>query len=530
MTPDSKSSLAVSRRSVAAAALLSHWPGVLVLGVAALVRCFIWLNSDVSWLLTLAEQVLAGARAYVDYSEPNPPASIMIYMPAILFAHLVSLSAESALTILVFAGALFSLALASRTLAGDATAQLRERPLLFALACALLLILPGDNFAERENIALIVMLPLLAIYARRADSARVEPALAVLGGLGGGVAIAIKPYFMLALLLPFVFVLWRRRINRSSIVAALFAPEHLAAAAVVLAYGGALVHLFPDYTEHTLPLVLTLYVPLRYSLPLMLANPSVILVLVAGLAALGLGWREFRSPLIAVTGLAALGFTGALIVQGKGWPYHGYPAVALSLFVLGVILIKRMIRLVDENDTARRRIVELAFGVGLLACIYGLASYWMLQEPSRSYLVSVVARLVPPHPKIVSIYGAPGLAFPLTRKLNGAPLGRTPFQWISAYTDRMLSAGGLDPTGNTPIADPALRRMIEDYARADREQLADLIRTRHPDIILVGGEGERQWALSHREVAAALRPYRFAEMVGQVEIWLPRDASRAPSP
>jgi len=127
MTPDSKSSLAVSRRSVAAAALLSHWPGVLVLGVAALVRCFIWLNSDVSWLLTLAEQVLAGARAYVDYSEPNPPASIMIYMPAILFAHLVSLSAESALTILVFAGALFSLALASHTLAGDATAQLRER-------------------------------------------------------------------------------------------------------------------------------------------------------------------------------------------------------------------------------------------------------------------------------------------------------------------------------------------------------------------------------------------------------------------
>jgi len=528
MNPDSKSSLAVSRRSFAAAALLSHWPGVLVLGVAALVRCFIWLNSDVSWLLTLAEQVLAGARAYVDYSEPNPPASIMIYIPAILFAHLFSISAESALTVLVFIAALTSLALAARVLPGGALAQVRERPLLFALACTLLLILPGDNFAERENIALITMLPLLAIYARRADAARVEPGLAVLGGLGGGIAIAIKPYFALALLLPFVFVLWRRRRNLSSIVAALFAPEHLAAAAVVLAYGAALVRLFPDYTEHTLPLVLTLYVPLRYSLPLMLANPSVILVLVAGLAALGLGWREFRSPLIAVAGLAALGFTVALIVQGKGWPYHGYPAVALSLFVLGVVLIKRVI--LDENDSARRRIIEFAIGAGLLACIYGLASYWMLQEPSRSYLVSVVARLVPPHPKIVSIYGAPGLAFPLTRKLDGAPLGRTPFQWISAYTDRMLSAGGLDPTGNKPIANPTLRRTIEEYARADREQLADLIRTRHPDIILVGGEGERQWALSHREVAAALRPYRFAEMVGQVEIWLPRDAARAPSP
>jgi hypothetical protein len=154
----------------------------------------------------------------------------------------------------------------------------------------------------------------------------------------------------------------------------------------------------------------------------------------------------------------------------------------------------------------------------------------MLQEPSRSYLVSVVARLVPPHPKIVSIYGAPGLAFPLTRKLDGAPLGRTPFQWISAYTDRMLTAGGLDPTGNTQISNPALRRTIEDYARQDRHELADMIRARHPDVILVGGDGERQWALSHPEVAAALRPYRLAKTVGQVEIWLPRGVSRAHSP
>ena len=528
MKSNSESIPAASRRSFDANTLLAYWPGVAVLGVAALVRSFIWLNSDVSWLMTLAEQVLAGARAYVDYSEPNPPASIILYMPAILFAHVLSITAEAALAILVFAAALVSLALVARTLHGDALAPVRERTLQFALACALLLILPGDNFAERENIALIVMLPLLAVFARRADNARVERALAILAGLGGGIAIAIKPYFVLALLLPFLYVLWRRATHRVGLVAACFAPEHLAAAAVVLAYGVALIRFFPDYTAHTLPLVLTLYVPLRYSLPLMLANPSVILVLVTGLAVLGLGWREFRAPPIAVVSLAALGFTAALVVQGKGWPYHGYPAVALSLFVLGVILIRRLTPSFDA--AARRQVVELAFGVGLLACIYGLASYWMLQEPSRSYLVSVVARLVPPHPRIVSIYGAPGLAFPLTRKLDGAPLGRTPFQWISAYTDRMLSAGGLDPTGNTQIADPALRRTIEDYARQDRRELADMIRTRHPDVILVGGDGERQWAFSHPEVAAALKPYRFAKMVGQVEIWLPRDAPRARTP
>ena len=518
------------RRLIDARAAITYWPVVLVLGIAAIVRCFIWLNSDVSWLLTLAEQVLAGARAYVDYSEPNPPASIIIYMPAILLAHFFSITAESAVTILTFSGTLASLWLVARALPNDELAQPRDRQLLFALACALLLILPGDNFAERENIALIAILPMLAVYARRADGAHVDIVLAVLAGIGGGIAIAVKPYFALALLLPLPYVLWRRSAHRRSTLAALFAPEHIAVAFIVLAYGALLVRLFPDYTKQTLPLVLTLYVPLRYSLPLMLANPSVILVIVTGLATLGLGWREFRAPSIAIVSLAALGFTVALIAQGKGWPYHGYPAVALSLFVLGAALVKRLLTYLDGNGVTKRQIVELACGAGLLASVYALASYWLLQEPSRSYLVSVVARLAPPHPKIVSIYGAPGLAFPLTRKLDGAPLGRTPFQWISAYTDRMLSAGTLDPTGITQIADPQLRRTIENFARQDRLELADLIRTRHPDVILVGGDGERQWALSHPEIAAALRPYRFDRLVGQVEIWLPRDASRAPLP
>jgi hypothetical protein len=518
------------RRLIDARAAMTYWPVALVLGIAVIVRCFIWLNSDVSWLLTLAEQVLAGARAYVDYSEPNPPASIIIYMPAILLAHLLSISAEFAVTILIFSGALASLWLVARALPDDKLLQPRDRPLLFALACALLLILPGDNFAERENIALMAILPMLAVNARRADDAHVGIVLAVLAGIGGGIAIGVKPYFALALLLPLPYVLWRRHAHRRSTLAALLAPEHIAAAFIVLAYGALLVWLFPDYTRQTLPLVLTLYVPLRYSLPLMLANPSVILVLVMALAALGLGWREFRTPLLAVASLAALGFTAALVIQGKGWPYHGYPAVALSLFVLGTILIRRLAGFLHGRSAVKRQTIELMLGAALFACVYALASYWLLQEPSRSYLVSVVARLVPPHPKIVSIYGAPGLAFPLTRKLDGTPLGRTPFQWISAYTDRMLTAGGLDPTGNTQISDPALRRTIEGYARQDRRELADMIRTRHPDVILVGGAGERRWAFSHPEVATALRPYHLAKTVGEVEIWLPRDASRARSP
>jgi len=42
--------------------LLRYWPTAAALLVAITVRSLSWLNCDVSWLLTLGEQVLAGAK------------------------------------------------------------------------------------------------------------------------------------------------------------------------------------------------------------------------------------------------------------------------------------------------------------------------------------------------------------------------------------------------------------------------------------------------------------------------------------
>jgi len=502
--------------------LRAYLPAILILLVAAVLRCFIWLNSDVSWLLTLAEQVLAGARAYVDFTEPNPPASILIYMPAIELAHLANISAEASLTVLVFAGAIVSLWMSGRALGKDCAIAVQERPILFAVACALLLVLPGDNFAERENVALITILPMIAVYMRRTEGESPGAVLALFAGIGGGIAVAIKPYFALALLLPLVFVAWRSRRRFARLMATLFAVENLATVLVVLAYGAVLVWGFPDYWQHSLSLVLTLYVPLRYSLLQMLINPSVVLIALVALAGAGLGIREFRTAAVAVISLAALGFTAALFIQGKGWPYHGYPAIALSLFALCLLLVRRLDKFLNGQLGAARLSADVWIGSGLLLCSYALASFWLLQEPDRTQLVAVVASMVRDHPKVFSIYQAPGLAFPLTRKLHGAPLGRTPFQWISAYTDVMLTAGELGSAVHKNILDPHLRQTIEDYARRDRDELADTIRTRRPDVIIVGANGEERWALSYPQIAAALRPYHKVKTVGDAEIWLLR--------
>lgn len=510
-------SRAIAPSTTRARVLVRYWPTAVALFAAIVVRSFSWLNCDVSWLLTLGEQVLAGARPYVDFSEPNPPASILMYIPAILIGRLFGVAPEVVVTILIFAAALASLWLTGRILSKAGLIQPNVRPAMFAMGCLLLLILPGDAFAQREHIALLSILPILAVYALRASAKVPDPLMAVLAGIGGGIAIVIKPHFALALILPLAFVVWRSRTGRQNIAAVILSPEQLATALVAIAYVALIFWRFPDYIHYSLPIVLTIYVPFKHSLVYMIESPPVLLSAMAIIVSLGLGMHEFRSSAALVFSLAVLGFLLAVIIQAKGWPYQGYPAIALSLSVLSILLIRRLSGFFSELGTKRPSSADAVFGVVLFAGIYSLASVWFLFQPNEAVLVSEVARLVPANPKVLSFSAGPEIAFPLTRKLHGTPIGRSPFQWISRSADGVLASEQLDPTA---------RRKIGEYERADRNELVDTIRTRRPDVILIGGAIAHQWAFSYPEIVQALQPYRRAKTVDKVEIWLPRAASQ----
>jgi len=493
--------------------LLRYWPMAIALFVAIVVRAMSWLNCDVSWLLTLGERVLAGARPYIDFTEPNPPASILIYLPAILIGRLFGFAPELAVTLLIFAGIFLCLWLCSRILSDSELFQPQDRPNLAALCCVLFLILPGDAFAQREHIALLALLPLLCVYVLRARGAPVETTIAVLVGVGGGIAIAIKPYFAFALILPLAYVGWCRRKRGQSIMPLILMPEHLAVAVVLAAYAGVIVALFSDYFRVMLPIVLAVYAPSRAGIFVILGGTSLVLIAMSTLVARAVGATEFRDPIVRIFTLAVFGFAVAMLVQAKGWQYHSYPAMALSMYVLGSILVR------NRTAFGMRMTKDVAFGSVLFAGLYVIESFWFLPDPSRVQLVHEVSHLVPAHPKVVSINGGAEIAFPLTRKLQGTPLWPVPFQWVSAGAERLLQSATLDP---------AIRDRIARYARADRQDLVQSIQTGRPDVILIGEGADERWALGHPEVAAALRAYRQVESVDGVEIWLPRTEPSAP--
>ena len=78
-------------------------------------------NTDVSWLLTLDEKWLDGARPYVDIVETNPPMSLYLYMPVALLGRWLGIAPERLLDALILA-----LALASLTWSGR-----RAAPIIF---------------------------------------------------------------------------------------------------------------------------------------------------------------------------------------------------------------------------------------------------------------------------------------------------------------------------------------------------------------------------------------------------------------
>jgi hypothetical protein len=500
-------------------ALLRYWATAIALLIAIVVRAESWLNCDVSWLLTLGERVLAGARPYVDFTEPNPPASILIYLPAILIGRLFGFAPELVVTLLIFAGVFLCLWMCSRILSDSEAFGPQDRPNLAALFCVLLLILPGDAFAQREHIALLALLPMLCVYVLRARGAPVETTIAVLVGLGGGIAIAIKPYFAFALMIPLAYVGWCRRRRGQGMMSLVLAPEHLAVAVTLAAYAGVIVALFSDYVRVMLPVVLAVYAPLRVSNFIPVLAMSVLLIAMNTAVARAVDANDFREPVGRVIVLAVLGFAIAMLAQGKGWQYHSYPAIALSLFLFGAFLLRSLDKATNSSATRMSLPRNIAFGAALFASLYAIESIWFLSDPSRVRLAHEVARLVPAHPRIASINGGPEFAFPLTRKLEGTPLWPVPFQWVSAGAERLLQSATLDP---------ATRDRIARYAWADRQDLVQSIQTGRPDVILIGEGADERWALGHPEVAAALRAYRQVASVDGVEIWLPRTEPSAP--
>jgi hypothetical protein len=477
----------------------------LIVVLTAVLRAISFLPDDVSWLTTLAEKTWQGERPYIDFFDTDLPLGFLVYLPPALIGSWSGIGAEPAVNILTILAACASVWFSLRLFLRHGLDE-RERCGAFAaVALAALLVLPGNTFAQREHIASIALLPLLSVYAVRAFGRDPGLVVSAVAGAGAALAIAIKPYLVLPVALPFLYLLFLRRDAALRII---FSAENIIMGALLVLYALAIVVFFPAFIDLVLPVNLIVYGPSRMSPLRIVRNESTIATLIAAVAMLLAVRGETGKPSHIVAGLAAVGFATAYFIQAKCFPYHAYPAIALFLLAAGIALLGKLQGMRRSLPGQRRNILLAA----TMFCVAAAVSLHDFDLPLAYPKLFFAARAVAPaHPKVVSITG-PMIGPQIARYLDGKWASRAPSQFLTRRAQGLLQSAELPA---------ARRRQIEAYMRLDRDMLVESLRTQHPDLLVSDTEGIR-WASSQPSIAGELRHYRKAAAEGDYTLWVRR--------
>ncbi|MGD0641288.1 MAG: hypothetical protein ABSC22_11120 [Roseiarcus sp.] len=523
-------------------ALWRAWPAVwavaAILAAAIAAQARFGAIADVSWMITIGERWLDGQSPYVDFIETNPPVSIVLYLPAVALARMIGARPELVVAAYGFAAVGASLWLSAAILR-RAGLGAEVGAIALGLTLAALTILPGRTFDERDFFVALFALPYLALCAARAGRAPVDSRMTLVAGLGLGAMVAIKPpYALIAVALaPYLA-------SRIGVAALLRALEYYVAAAFLAAAAALTIWRFPAYGADVLPTVVAAYLPVRESMLQLFANAGVVVwVALFGLLA-AIAGRRVREPLVATPALASLGAAGAFIVQGKGWLYQFYPALALLVVALGAALEMRPQpprRLAAAGGAAgatavgallfRLPPIDCAIGAALAAHLALAAAPPRVAQSSRERVARLAemtaaaliaaacalycapvpgpdaafARAVAdlgPHPRLASVGEGLGVGFPLVRNVGGV--------WVQRTQGMLMTAGARRLIDQNPH-DGALAERLAPIIARDRDMTAEDIERNRPDGVLVSNLGPRfhQWAMSDPKLAAALADYRF---------------------
>lgn len=500
-------------RSSASPTAICALASALVLAIAFFVQKTLMLNADSGWLFTVDEFILSGRKLDVDIFELNPPMSPYMYMPAVIVAKAIGARPEVVATVLILIGICMASAMFWKVSAAFYRTS-NERLVASTLLLAVLALLPGDVFGQREHIAVVALTPFIALAAARDGGYRPSLRLALAAGLGAGFAMSIKPHFAIVAGLP---LLLRCLQNRS--LRPLWSVEFWSSSVAVIAYWSAVVLLFPEFVRTYAPMLRDIYPQMQAPLSVLLfwRTQFTIAVLAAALAYLFIVNRPRLRPALFWLA-AALGGLATYLIQGTSWSYTG-----AAMITYAVVAMVTSEALVGPERPPRARLANAA--VALVAAYCGLR--WFAVPPQFEMLEKPVARLSP-HPKVIALSDDIAIGHPLVRNIGG--------RWVGSSCSLFLAGGAISREQHQSLS-PEVRQRMERIIALDRGRLLADLRAGRPDVILVDHYLFSRtrfdwgaWAKSDPALARELAAYRPAETVGRISIWLRRPSSPAARP
>ena len=428
------------------------------------VSYFDFYHRDVGYALYVAEQLIDGARLYTDVIDENPPWLFWLSMLPVALSRVLGVEPNAVFNALAFLLSALSAALVYTLLRrGWPEVDTPLRTALSMLVAASLLLLPGSEFGQREDILGATTIPYLFAAASWLRGRPLSASLAVAIGLFASIGLLFKPHFYLLCLFVELLLLvdgrrrgsWRR-------------VEAWTIAVVALGYALSVPLLLPHYFD-IVRLALQYYD--GYGSPW---SPWV-------LVAPGVGWglaaaalcvllkataldRELRRVLLAgVAGLIIAGF-----LQFKGWYYHYDGAKLIAAVLIGFVLIAPLVRPGGLEAVVRARpamipiltlALLLAFGALRLGSV--LESR-MRGDANPPTVFGELTKVVEEHAGTESILALSTSVYPAFPLVNATGAG-----WSSRYWALWLLPGLYSPEEKS--ARPFVYRAREEMDELERD-------------------------------------------------------------
>ncbi|HEX6071606.1 MAG TPA: hypothetical protein VFY95_01190 [Sphingomicrobium sp.] len=359
------------------------------------------ITHDAIWQIWIGREMLHGAALYSDIIEVNPPLWFWMAIPQAAVGQLLGL--ESRLVVIGFFVACIIVSL----LLSPARYRL---PLLVAFA-----ILPLSDFGQREHFTLITTAPYVFLIAARSQESRTAHPWII--GFFAAFGLALKPYFIVVPIALELFAWSKPRIR----------PETAALAISALAYAVGVLLFAPSYLTEIVPMVRQAYGSFQGH------TTNALCFIAFGLALIGAVGRK-GAPATRALVITAVAFLPAVIIQGKGWPYHTIPARGFLFLAIAIELFRHRGRPAQD-------------GLLVAAAVLCLQPFGVYQNQFRSQMERHLDG-VPRGSSIAVLASNPSLAWPMVDEYG--------LKW----TLREAALWRLEASNGNPALTAALKREV----------------------------------------------------------------------
>lgn len=296
-------------------------------------------NADNALMIEYAKRWLAGGTYGIDVFDPNPPASFLIYIPAVLLSKIMSVWV--ALTLYTSVLLTLSSAAVWLLLKGCKIDEGGRRVITFAYVLGNIF-LANVFYGERDHLIFLGVVPLCLLQYAMLQGCRTSGCLKYPVLIAGVVAIAVKPHFAL---MPVLMIGYR--IFKSRNLNAVWEVDTKALIIGGVVYAAILAIFFPEFIRDVLPAASMIYAP---DLDEARLAVNMTVTFVAGLAWLVYSTgnsekvdRQFTNFLM----IFSFCLTLSALAQLKGFYYHALPQF-IMIFIMAAYMLYQFCKGIEK--------------------------------------------------------------------------------------------------------------------------------------------------------------------------------------